>query len=80
MHEAGSFTEAFSSDEEGSIGDDEDVGINHSVLNREPSRLGISSRTSSPGATFRSRQLTMFGAPHSKIYDQSTPRRIETIA
>lgn len=36
VNEAGSFTEAFSSDE-GSIGDDEDVGINHSVLNRKTS-------------------------------------------
>ena len=36
VDEAGSFTEAFSSDE-GSIGDNEGVGINHSVLNRKTS-------------------------------------------
>ena len=36
VDEAGSFTEAFSSDE-GSIGDNEGVGINQSVLNRKTS-------------------------------------------
>ena len=54
LNEAGSFTEAFSSDE-GSIGDDEDVGINHSVLRRETSPCTFNGRSSSPGTTFRSR-------------------------
>lgn len=79
MNEAGSFTEAFTSDE-GSIGDDDSVGINESVLKRETSHTGLTGRASSPGANFRLRQLTMFGAPLNKVYEPSTPRRIEPIA
>ena len=58
VNEAGSFTEAFSSDE-GSIGDDEDVGINQSVLRRKTSPCRNLGHPASPGATFK--QPTMFG-------------------
>lgn len=56
VNEAGSFTEAFSS-EEGSIGDDKDVGINKSVLKREASSpcRQKGRRPTSPGSRFASR-------------------------
>ena len=57
VDEAGSFTEAFSSDEEGSIGDNEDVGINKSVLKREASPGRNQGRPASPGATFAAQQM-----------------------
>ena len=48
--EAGSFTEAFSSDEDGSIGEHEDTEINKSVLKREtsPGRMSPGRRSASP--------------------------------
>ena len=86
VFEAGS-DEEIGSSEEGSIGGEEEVRINKSVLRRQTSPVGVSGRSNSPGRTTFSqrlfgnqdRKISMFSG-NERVNGPSTPRDVEQIA